>query len=274
MTVLPPLGARILFSSPDMGENVPGTFNDWGATRPGFHHPAIGFIADGSESMLFRPEGVTAWFLDISRTTEWISRHAPMARGQINEAAKLAAAGSYQAAREQIRKGLTRHRQFLDGSREGDDGLRATDQALSDVMSAQLSTYRPLRIPSIVPGRWVYLRGPAGVIGTHDRTAQGGGAVAYPDGGQVREIGLVGADIENHGSFEANRDALESYLRSIGAEDVPPGEWPEGCRGEGFNPDYLPFTLRDWDAADIVAQESGRSHCGDWSKVVTVKRTA
>lgn len=42
-------------------------------------------------------------------------------------------------------------------------------------------------------------------------------------------------------TFVAAANALDAYLRDIGAEPVPENEWPDYCTGPGFRPDRIPY---------------------------------
>jgi hypothetical protein len=127
-----------------------------------------------------------------------------------------------------------------------------------------------LRVPSVVPGKWVYLR-------TWSIWLQGDGTYAgYRSNGSeiwniratTTEAVLVAAGLEpvrfaDRGSFTANAQALDDYLLSLGAEPAPEkdDEWAPGCSGTVPNPELertrTPFRPDDWDAADVEMKARG-----------------
>lgn len=107
-----------------------------------------------------------------------------------------------------------------------------------------------LRVPSVVPHRWVYLRSwnvwRTGKSGVAERTHAGVGSVTA---GNVRWVvqsrGLRSVVAEHTASYEINRVLLDEYLLSLGAECVPEEEWPAGGTGVGpREEDRTPY--RDW----------------------------
>jgi len=110
----------------------------------------------------------------------------------------------------------------------------------------------PLRVPSIYPGKWVYLRGASVMFGALDRThgCSLWVASAHPlDGAFVATIkdgiGLKPWRSPGRATLADAVAALESHLTSLGGEPVPDGQWPTGCEGPGYHPDYPPVTLDD-----------------------------
>lgn len=105
---------------------------------------------------------------------------------------------------------------------------------------------RPLRVPSTRPGEWVYLRKWMTYVGAEPAFGRSNGALqlaVYADntGWAVRCDGLDTVTIKNHTQAEKNAAALDAYLMSIGAEEVPTDEWPVGCFGDGHREDRKPF---------------------------------
>ncbi len=114
-----------------------------------------------------------------------------------------------------------------------------------------------LRVPSLVLGRWVYLRSwtvfgePGKQGGDRTQSCNVKVVVAHESGGWVGVEGLEPMAIADRGGFEANRKAVDAYLVGLGAETVSSTEWPD--EGEGIGPreqDRTPFRHVDWDEAD------------------------
>lgn len=99
-----------------------------------------------------------------------------------------------------------------------------------------------LRVPSLVPGLWVHLR--AWDHREHAAVRSHGGSaavVASQDAAFVRVDGLVPMWWSNGASTEE----VDAVLMAMGAEAVPPGEWPDGCFGGGAHEDRRPFCFLD-----------------------------
>lgn len=82
---------------------------------------------------------------------------------------------------------------------------------------------------------WVYLRAwsysPYKGVRRGERTVgpYSGVVVANEHGGWVRGVwDLPSREFPDLGSFEANQDAVDEYLLSLGAQVVPETEWPLG----------------------------------------------
>lgn len=97
----------------------------------------------------------------------------------------------------------------------------------------------PLRVPSTRPGEWVYLR--MWSFGFRSNGSLLSAAWATRDGWGVRCEGLEEKHVESSATPEENATALDAYLQSIGAEEVPDDEWPQGCFGEGYRRDRPPY---------------------------------
>ncbi len=130
----------------------------------------------------------------------------------------------------------------------------------------------PLRVPSVVPCKWVYLRSWE-VYLQRDGSKAGyrshGCAIWCVAFGKdftgknfaiVNERGLVPATLPAGASWEANQQAVEDHLLALGAEVVPKDEWPEGCVGDGHRPDRVPFRISDWDEADEAMRAIKSQH--------------
>lgn len=117
----------------------------------------------------------------------------------------------------------------------------------------------PLRVPSVLPGLWVYLRtwttwgqSPAGFAGyrSHGCSLWQVAAMDVPDhrtpeiGGYIHNLpGLLPVQFRHRGGFAANASAVDDYLFSLGAEVVGQDEWPHDCDGPGARPDRPPLTI-------------------------------
>lgn len=122
----------------------------------------------------------------------------------------------------------------------------------------------PVRVPSVVPGRWIYLRA-WDSHRQHDGTTAGhrshGSFIWVVSAGEhfaaICADGLEPVDLPDAGSFAANAAAVDAYLVSLGAEVVPPGEWPDPWKTEEPRGDrrQLSYSVDDLDA---LAQEMRR----------------
>lgn len=123
-----------------------------------------------------------------------------------------------------------------------------------------------LRVPSLVPNRWVYLRKWTRYLGKYswaDRTHANRVAavrVLDPLGSLIKDENYPGIKISIEGlepvilvsrgiSLDDDMSLLDSYLLSLGAEEVKDikTEWPANCEGEPYRFDRIPFTINDWD---------------------------
>lgn len=111
-----------------------------------------------------------------------------------------------------------------------------------------------IRVPSLVPDRWVYLRGATIMFGHINRTWSTGShnAVAFQEGDRIaayiRHVPIPRWDAGPFSTLDKAIDALEDHLVSLGAEVVPPGEWPDGGDGTPHRADRIPFRTDDYDA--------------------------
>jgi len=134
----------------------------------------------------------------------------------------------------------------------------------------------PLRVPSVVPGKWIYMR--TWSIFLQTAAEHNGTFAGYRSCGNEiwnvyateRSAGLIATGLEpivfaDRGSFRGNAVALDHYLLGLGAEPVfeKDNEWPPNC--EGIIPDAereadrTPFRHEDWDAADAIMKKKGYS---------------
>lgn len=99
-----------------------------------------------------------------------------------------------------------------------------------------------LRVPSVVPDRWVYLRAWTNFHTHQERTWANSVlvCVALPEAGRVSVEGLP-RFLCDAGSIEANVAAIDAFLRSRGAESVAGLEWPENSTGANHRPDRVPY---------------------------------
>ena len=100
----------------------------------------------------------------------------------------------------------------------------------------------PLRVPSTVPGEWVYLRAWSR-IGLYAERTWGCNIcalVATEMSWRIELPGLPRHKVAHDVPLEENMTALDEYLFSLGAEPVPEGEWPAGCSGDTPS-DQVPF---------------------------------
>lgn len=112
-----------------------------------------------------------------------------------------------------------------------------------------------VRVPSVVPDRWVYLRKWCD-YGTHAERTWSSAAfvcVAGPRNGYVNFVGLPcfrspDSNIESDKeAIQDCKDAVDQWLLSLGAEAVPVNEWPIACQTPGPETpaDRIPFQLSD-----------------------------
>lgn len=117
-----------------------------------------------------------------------------------------------------------------------------------------------LRVPSVLQGKWVYLRTwsiYSGEMGERTHSNHIHVVVANQTGGWIIVTGLEPVVFNDRGSFEANRLAVDEYLLALGAEPVPSHEWPESSEGHGARADRTPFRHTDWDETDAVMKAKG-----------------
>lgn len=130
-------------------------------------------------------------------------------------------------------------------------------------MSTVTLNHIPLRVPSVLPGRWVYLRA---------WTTYPSGAMERSHGCCMFELmatateafvaipGLEPKRFPSLGCAQANAEAIDAYLVSIGAEPVLAGEWPPGCVGLSTREaDRTPFRDDDYNEAHAAMQAKGYS---------------
>ena len=116
-----------------------------------------------------------------------------------------------------------------------------------------------LRVPSRVPGKWVYLR-------KWDPQYQGRSWASCPtvvtadlSGGEVFAAAVDGALESKWFSpppmcsdwWEVAR-CMDEHLTSLGAEPVSRGEWPIHCLGVGYREDRPPFTASEEEVTYLV----------------------
>lgn len=121
-----------------------------------------------------------------------------------------------------------------------------------------------VRVPSVIPGLWVYLRKWHKHQYLYERTHQSSilCVVANHGGGALTVDGLQQVIFTHRGSLELNVVAIDAYLLSIGAEPVGVGEWPEYCVGIGLREeDRKPLRDEsDLDKASEIVRTLGVLH--------------
>lgn len=165
------------------------------------------------------------------------------------------------------------------------DSHLTREQALEKARGGQ-PVEAALRIPvrdpdGVLIGRWMYVRAwhNLDVAGWRERTFQtlsGGLGVskAARFAGEDRVpwmfsniMGLPHKDTPCPGvnDLDALASALDVYLLGdMGAEPVPEGEWPAGCTGEGYHPDYPPFEAFDYICDTYPTMEQQRVEYARW----------
>lgn len=106
-----------------------------------------------------------------------------------------------------------------------------------------------IRIPTVIPGKWIYLRAWTD-FGTHAERSWGASWTsvwAGSDHGRIHFPAptnpIDSCEFEGAGYVEVAA-AIDRHFRSLGAEEVPRDEWPAGCYGNGnWPPDRTPFGL-------------------------------
>ena len=122
---------------------------------------------------------------------------------------------------------------------------------------------RPIRVPSLVPDRWIYLRAWSPLIGGSERTHGSSSwqvivSLNGDIGAAIRIEGLEPVAFQQRGDIEAGIEAVDAYLLSIGAEPVPDAEWPDNCGQSGGTAiAKAPLLVQDWDLLEAEMRKRG-----------------